>query len=128
MYNGFIMREDEWATGLSEEVWNARPEDSEKSARDRIQKRKKPNRVWTNNFGDEFREGDRILIKKHTFDFGCQAPTYTSDMAERYEETEQVIDKILDSDDVCLKDEGFTWHLDWLKPIEPPLPEELFEI
>ena len=128
MYNGFIMKEDEWGTGLSEEVWNAQPDDSKEMAKDRIQKRKRGQHVWTNKFGDEFREGDRILIKKYTFEFNHQGPSYTSDMAERYEETKQVIDKILDNNDVCLKGEGFTWHLDWLEPIKPPLADELFEI
>ena len=121
------MREDEWNTGLSEEVWNAQPDDDKETAQKRIRKRKGV-REWTNRFGDKFREGDKILIKKYTTEFSHQGPTYTSEMAERYEETEQVIDKILDTNDVCLNDEGFTWHLDWFKPIEPPLPEELFEI
>ncbi len=49
-------------------------------------------------------------------------------MAEIYEETEQVIDTILEHADVSLKGEGFTWHLDWFTPMEPPLDDVLFEI
>lgn len=128
MYNGFIMKEDEWSTGLSREIWNARPDDSEEQAKKRIHRRTEQNRVWTNNFGDKFKDGDKVIIKKHNLEFASQGPSYTSEMAELYAESKVIIGRINSIRDVYLDDEGFTWHLDWMKPIRPPLEDELFEI
>ncbi len=118
---------DVWKTDLSDETWDIRPEEV-KNLEITHEACRLDKYRWQNHFGDIFKEGDEITIKKCHEDFKNQSPTYTDEMEELYAEKSCKIQRILQSAEVYLEGCRFTWHLDWLSPPPPPLEDELFEL
>ena len=118
---------DTWQTDLSDDLWDARPEELRATHKGGYQGKG----VWQNQFGEEFRQNSVAVVKEWNPTFQDQSPTYTTDMA-RHAGKEIRITEIHKMKEVYAVDlEGhrlpYVWHLDWLQP-KSYMDDELFEI